>query len=224
LQFAAVVTGKSTHLSWWSQVITGFVTIVLAGFILTIFGRNLRLGFMRARQSEAKANLKAAYTALKAWFQEKDRYPASLSEAGFAPYPTAQYVYFSQPEEHVGGQHAAALREKLRNEALAVLSASGHDGPVLASTHFRVLAVGRLGGALDIWSISDSDSTPRNLVPAVPPSDEAKKQGKDLAELARRALELERLLNEANARLREAGLPPVGHEPAPAVPRATPRT
>jgi type IV pilus assembly protein PilA len=47
----------------------------------------------RAKQSEAKANLKALFTAQKSYFQEKDRYLTTLSDIGFAPERGNRYMY-----------------------------------------------------------------------------------------------------------------------------------
>jgi type IV pilus assembly protein PilA len=47
----------------------------------------------KARQSEAKANLKALFTAEKAFFQVKDRYSTFIGEVGFAPERNNRYRY-----------------------------------------------------------------------------------------------------------------------------------
>src|SRR5256885_499877 len=48
----------------------------------------------RAKQSEAKANLKAIFTAQKAFFQEKDRFSTMTGEVGFEPERNNRYAYF----------------------------------------------------------------------------------------------------------------------------------
>jgi type II secretory pathway pseudopilin PulG len=47
----------------------------------------------RSKQSEVKANLKAAYTAQKAFFAETDRWGRSFEEIGFAPEKGRRYTY-----------------------------------------------------------------------------------------------------------------------------------
>jgi type IV pilus assembly protein PilA len=47
----------------------------------------------RSRQSEAKANLKAMFTAEKAFFQEKDRYSTYITVVGFEPERGNRYRY-----------------------------------------------------------------------------------------------------------------------------------
>src|SRR4030081_675001 len=48
----------------------------------------------RSKQSEAKANLKAVFTAQKAFFQEKDRFSSLTGEVGFEPERNNRYAYF----------------------------------------------------------------------------------------------------------------------------------
>ncbi|MFN0061987.1 MAG: hypothetical protein ACKVPX_05670 [Myxococcaceae bacterium] len=47
----------------------------------------------RAKQSEAKGNLKAIFTGERAYYQEKDRYSASFTAIGFAPERGNRYGY-----------------------------------------------------------------------------------------------------------------------------------
>ena len=49
----------------------------------------------RRSTSEAKSNLKAMVTGARAFFQEKDRYSASLAEIGFEPERGNRYAYFA---------------------------------------------------------------------------------------------------------------------------------
>src|SRR5712671_1810569 len=48
----------------------------------------------RSKQSEAKANLKAIFTAEKAFFQEKNRFSSLTGEVGFEPERNNRYAYF----------------------------------------------------------------------------------------------------------------------------------
>ena len=47
----------------------------------------------RAKQSEAKSNLKALYTSEKAYFQEKDTFSSSVAKIGFSPERGNRYQY-----------------------------------------------------------------------------------------------------------------------------------
>ncbi|HEY4882105.1 MAG TPA: prepilin-type N-terminal cleavage/methylation domain-containing protein [Myxococcales bacterium] len=48
----------------------------------------------RSKQSEAKANLKAIFTAEKAFFQERNRFSTLTGEVGFEPERNNRYAYF----------------------------------------------------------------------------------------------------------------------------------
>ncbi len=53
----------------------------------------------RSKQSEAKANLKAMYTAEKAYFQEKDTYSPYVGIIGFSPERNNRYSYYLQGKD-----------------------------------------------------------------------------------------------------------------------------
>jgi type IV pilus assembly protein PilA len=48
----------------------------------------------RSKQSEARANLKAIFTAQKAFFQEQDRFSSLTGEVGFEPERNNRYAYY----------------------------------------------------------------------------------------------------------------------------------
>jgi type IV pilus assembly protein PilA len=60
----------------------------------------------RAKQSEAKSNLKAAYTAQKAYFGDKQTYYDVFSVIGFEPEMNNRYAYFAQ----VGNDQQGEIR------------------------------------------------------------------------------------------------------------------
>lgn len=51
----------------------------------------------RSKQAECKSNLKAWYTAERAYHAEKDAYSASIQEVGFSPERGNRYAYFAGP-------------------------------------------------------------------------------------------------------------------------------
>src|SRR5438105_11937960 len=69
-----------------------------------------------AKTSEAKANLKALYTAQKAYFQEKDKLGTTMPEVGFAPERKNRYTYFLAPSGPVERRKAGA--EKTANAVI----------------------------------------------------------------------------------------------------------
>jgi hypothetical protein len=56
------------------------------------------LGNAAGATIEAKANLKALFTAQKAIFQEKNKFGTAMGEIGFSPAPKNRYTYFLAPE------------------------------------------------------------------------------------------------------------------------------
>src|SRR5512138_2962923 len=69
------------------------IVVAIIGILAAIAIPNFIKFQARSKQSEAKANLKALYTAEKAYFQEKDTYDASVSKIGFAPERGNRYQY-----------------------------------------------------------------------------------------------------------------------------------
>src|SRR5438045_8972804 len=51
----------------------------------------------RSKQSEAKANLKAMFTAEKAYSAEKDKFSTLTGEIGFSPERNNRYAYYVGP-------------------------------------------------------------------------------------------------------------------------------
>src|SRR5919108_6121202 len=70
------------------------VTLAIIAILAAVSIPNLITLQARAKQSEVKSNLKSAYVAEKAFFQEKDRYSSFVSDIGFAPERNNRYAYF----------------------------------------------------------------------------------------------------------------------------------
>src|ERR1700722_10168930 len=90
----------------------GFTLIELM-IVVAIIGLLAALGIpnfikfqAKARQSEAKSNLKAAYTAQKAYFGDKQTYYDVFSVIGFEPEMNNRYAYFAQ----VGSDQQGEIR------------------------------------------------------------------------------------------------------------------
>lgn len=69
------------------------IVVAIIGILAAIAIPNFIKFQARSKQSEAKANLKAMYTAQKAFYQEKDRYSTVVSEVGFTPERGNRYAY-----------------------------------------------------------------------------------------------------------------------------------
>lgn len=119
---------------------------------------------LRSQQAEAKANLKAAYTALRSWQLEMDRRPPILEVTGFQPEPGGRYVFQGVDGEIVGAVHRHD-REDLIAAGRSVLARAGL-APYVGQDDFLVMAAGRLqpGEVLDVWVLG-RDGEPRCLTP-----------------------------------------------------------
>jgi type IV pilus assembly protein PilA len=69
------------------------IVVAIIGILAAIAIPNFIKFQARSKQSEAKANLKAAFTAEKAFFAEKDKYSSLVTEVGFVPERNNRYAY-----------------------------------------------------------------------------------------------------------------------------------
>jgi len=69
------------------------IVVAIIGILAAIAIPNFIKFQARSKQSEAKTNLKALYTAQKSFFSEKDRYSLFANEIGFAPERGNRYGY-----------------------------------------------------------------------------------------------------------------------------------
>ena len=70
------------------------IVVAIIGILAAIAIPNFIKFQARSKQSEAKANLKAAFTAEKAYIQEKDSYATLVNVVGFSPERNNRYAYF----------------------------------------------------------------------------------------------------------------------------------
>jgi type IV pilus assembly protein PilA len=69
------------------------VVVAIIGILASIAIPNFNKFQARSKQSEARANLKAVFTAQRAFFQEKGRYSPVVTEIGFSPERGNRYAY-----------------------------------------------------------------------------------------------------------------------------------
>ncbi len=69
------------------------IVVAIIGILAAIAIPNFIKFQARSKQSEAKANLKAVFTAEKAFRSEKDRYSEFVGEVGFQPERNNRYAY-----------------------------------------------------------------------------------------------------------------------------------
>ena len=70
------------------------IVVAIIGILAAIAVPNFIKFQARSKQSEAKSNLKAIFTAEKSLFQEKDRYSSNVLEIGFGPERNNRYAYY----------------------------------------------------------------------------------------------------------------------------------
>nr|WP_309893154.1 fimbrial protein [Archangium sp.] len=128
----------------------------------------------RAKQAECKSNLKAWYTAQRAYFQEKDTYSTSIQEVGFLPERRNRYAYFAGPgaleDRSTTGAQLAVGAEGIGVDTLGISTAraitfeqlpegvgsmAGIQGEC-PECDITLLCAGQLDNdeTLDVWSIS----------------------------------------------------------------------
>src|SRR3954470_3179508 len=71
------------------------IVVAIIGILAAIAIPNFVKFQARSKQSEAKANLKAMFTAEKAFAAEKDKFSTLVGEIGFSPERNNRYAYFA---------------------------------------------------------------------------------------------------------------------------------
>ncbi len=133
----------------------------------------------RAKQSECKANLRAAYTAQRMVFLENDGYSENVRELGFSP-EGSRYAYFFGPEPIYEGDEANALRPTRQAQTdpdvafrLMIEGVEpGIVGECPDDCTATIACAGNIDGddTYDVWSISTADrELDGELVPAGQP-------------------------------------------------------
>src|SRR2546425_12605122 len=85
------------------------IVVAIIGILAAIAIPNFIKFQARSKQSEAKANLKAIFTAQKAFYQEKDRFSTLTGEVGFEPERNNRYAYFLAATGTIEPRTAATL-------------------------------------------------------------------------------------------------------------------
>ncbi|MGZ6125410.1 MAG: prepilin-type N-terminal cleavage/methylation domain-containing protein [Myxococcales bacterium] len=152
------------------------IVVAIIGILAAIAIPNFIKFQARSKQSEAKANLKAIFTAQKAFFQEKDRYSSLTGEVGFEPERNNRYAYFlaatgtlqdrvasviAQATTYTGIQvdtfkYGTAFAQTYAATACGATSTAGVVGPPAGPPSFIATAQGNIDAdpTVDQWSIS----------------------------------------------------------------------
>ncbi len=105
------------------------IVVAIIGILAALAIPNFIRFQARSKQSEVKANLKSAFTAEKAYYQEHDEYSSCIKKIGFSPERGNRYHYTLNTT--VRGDEACGTAEARANAA-GVTAAT--DGEVLADT------------------------------------------------------------------------------------------
>lgn len=124
----------------------------------------------RAKQNECKGNLKAVFTAQRAYFQETDRYSEDAQEIGFSPEHPRRYSYFisSASEPIVADENPVTSLDELPNLGELAIGVTGE----CPACEFTAVCAGNIDSdpTLDVWVISSTDlSEGGKVIPAGDP-------------------------------------------------------
>ena len=153
------------------------IVVAIIGILAAIAIPNFIKFQARSKQSEAKANLKAIFTAQKAFFQEKDRFSTLTGEVGFEPERNNRYAYFLAATGTIEPRTGATIAQATTYTGVAVdtfkygsalnqtyaatacSSAAGLTGT--PATRFDAIALGNIDAdaTVDQWSISSDSRT-----------------------------------------------------------------
>jgi len=151
------------------------IVVAIIGILAAIAIPNFIKFQARSKQSEAKANLKAIFTAEKAFFQEKDRYSSLTGEVGFSPERNNRYAYYlSSDVSNLEVRNTTAITSHTNDDGIQVdvfKYSSASANPAFSNACSTTLAVttppnptfvsGAVGNVdadatLDQWSISSN--------------------------------------------------------------------
>ncbi|MFL5429513.1 MAG: type IV pilin protein [Myxococcales bacterium] len=140
-------------------VIELMITVGIAGLLAAVALPNFARFQARSKQSEAKVNLKAMFTAQKAFVSERDRFSTLAAEMGFSPERNNRYAYFTgqggSQEDRSTATPAAPLPDStaiqfdsFRYLDPAIFNAARINGePTLSPCDLALPGIQALGGA-----------------------------------------------------------------------------
>jgi type IV pilus assembly protein PilA len=119
------------------------IVVAIIGILAAIAIPNFIRFQARSKQSEAKTNLKAAFTGQKSLLGEKDRYSNLAGEIGFAPERGNRYYYDLGAANGLGGAPGPGANAEDRSTSPATMPAGAVDS--VGADSFRYGAVYVIG-------------------------------------------------------------------------------
>ena len=142
------------------------IVVAIIGILAMIAIPNFIKFQCRAKQSEAKSNLKALFQAQKSFMSEHDEY-ASLARVGFAPEPGNRYTYCNAANDCRACEDGSNITggKNFCNGVTATqvgcTPGPSHTGTNEATDQFTSCATGNIdndGRDIDTWRMNDSNS------------------------------------------------------------------
>jgi type IV pilus assembly protein PilA len=151
------------------------IVVAIIGILAAIAIPNFIKFQARSKQSEAKANLKALFTAEKAYFQEKDKYSSLVGEIGFAPERNNRYAYYADTTGTMDNRSTTSVVTATNNSGISADAFKGYATTGSVAPTCGAAAVGvPAGGAsfvgeaignidtdstFDVWTMSSDSRT-----------------------------------------------------------------
>ncbi len=140
------------------------IVVAIIGILAMIAIPNFIKFQCRAKQSEAKSNLKALFQAQKSWFAEYDEY-SSLDKIGFDPEPGNRYTYCNgggdcrKCEDGVGSGFEKNMCNGTAPTEDECDPNAAHTGENVPDDKFTSCATGNIdnNADFDAWRINDAN-------------------------------------------------------------------
>ncbi|MDP1825329.1 MAG: pilin [Archangium sp.] len=158
-------------------LVLGFVYVPVVGILAAIAIPNFIKFQARSKQSECKANLKAAFQAQKAYFAEKNTYGTTAEEIGFSLEPRNRYNYRIGPDSLIPATQTTTPSQELEaGYPPGLIDLVGLHGDCADKCDVTMVCAGNVDNDpfVDVWSISTGQRTANGeVVPAGVPFNEA---------------------------------------------------
>jgi len=181
---AIISLARSSEPAYAGRKVMAIITLVLTliyvpvvGILAAIAIPNFIKFQARSKQSECKVNLKAAFTAQRAYQLDKNDYGDTAEDIGFAPERGNRYLYLVGSSRIAPtAQQAETASALLQRAPPNLVEEVGKQGNCPDDCSVVMACVGNIDNdsTVDVWTISTAERTIRGeLVPAgVPHNDQ----------------------------------------------------